>query len=52
MNASEGLSVREFINLVKELNEHEAELKIRLAKEGVAEQSRSGAGAPSSPSQD
>jgi hypothetical protein len=31
------LTVRQFVDLIKELNEHEAELKIKLAKAGVVE---------------
>ena len=31
------LTVREFVDMIKELNEHEAELKIKLAKAGVGE---------------
>lgn len=37
MAASNEFTVRDFLNLVKELNEHEAELKIKLAKAGVTE---------------
>ena len=35
MPAASEFSVRDFVNLVKELNEHEAELKIKLANAGV-----------------
>ena len=32
------LTVRDFVGLIKELNEHEAEVKIKLAKAGVGEE--------------
>lgn len=37
MPAAREFSVRDFVTLVKELNEHEAELKIKLAKAVVGE---------------
>jgi hypothetical protein len=37
MTAAGEFTVRDFVNLVKELNEHEAELKIKLAKAGVSD---------------
>ena len=39
MTESSSFTPRDFIQLVKELNEHEAELKIRLAKAGVGDRS-------------
>ena len=35
MTASSEFTVRDFIDLVKELNEHEAELKTKLTNAGV-----------------
>jgi hypothetical protein len=37
MPAASEFSVRDFVNLVKELNEHEVELKIKLAKAGISD---------------
>jgi len=36
MNPSKEFTPWDFLNLVKELNEHEADLRIKMAKAGVA----------------
>ena len=40
MAASSEFTVRDFIDLVKELNEHEAALKIKLAKAHVTDSAK------------